>query len=164
MVHVVRGDDREPELGGECRGLRHEPVVVGQEVVRELEEETALRRPVTSPEDRRIPLSYRPRPCPVTHPQSPGDLALTTAGQRDNALGVLGEKCLGEPRYALGSGQIRPGDEAAQAPVAGSVSRQQDEMRPPLPLPDPAPVLLDDGPVTREPGSIRTRPGRQALD
>ena len=39
VVDVVRHDDRQPELLGQARRLRHEPVVVVQQVMRELEME-----------------------------------------------------------------------------------------------------------------------------
>jgi hypothetical protein len=44
VVDVVRDDDREAQLRGEPRGLGREPVVVGEEVVRELEDEPGTRR------------------------------------------------------------------------------------------------------------------------
>jgi hypothetical protein len=40
-VDVVRDDHREADLGGEKDGFGDEPVVVGEQVVLELEEEAA---------------------------------------------------------------------------------------------------------------------------
>jgi hypothetical protein len=77
---------------------------------------------------------------------------------------VLLEQRLGEARHPLGPVEIRAGDEAAQAPVAGGIPRQQHEVRPALALADPAQVLLDHRPVPGQAGPVRPGPCRQALD
>ncbi len=170
VMDVVRGDHRQPEVGGQSRSLRHEPVVVGEEVMRELEEEPArghtldTPRAPTAPEDQRISLGHGPRPRPIPHQQSPGDLAIPAARQRHDALGMFGEERLGEPRHPFGPGEIGMGNEPAETPIPAAIPCQQHEMRAPLPLPDPAQVLLHDRPMARQPGPLRPRPGRAPLD
>ena len=118
----------------------------------------------TRSEDRRVPLGDGPRASAIADPQPACDLALAAAGQRDHALGVLGEQRLAEPRHALGPVEIRAGDEPAQAAIARRVPREQHQVRAALPLADPAQVLLDRAPVARQPGAVGPRPRRQALD
>ena len=151
VVDVVRHDDRQGQLSGECHRFRHEPVVVRQAVMRQLEVEAIL--PVPFGQDRR----RRPRALPIAGPQPAGDLALPTAGQRDQALGVLRQQGLFEPGHRLRPGEIRPRHEPAQAAIARRVARQEDEVRSPLPVADPALVLLDGLAMTRQPSPIRTR-------
>jgi hypothetical protein len=52
-------------------------------------------------------LGGRPGTGSVAGPQPARDLAIATAGQRDETLGVLGEEGVVEPRYALGAGHVR---------------------------------------------------------
>ena len=156
-------DDRQAELLGQRRRLGDEPVVVGQEVVRQLDEEAAGGRPVAAPEDRRVALGHRARPGPVAHPQPAGQLPVATARQRDEALGVLGQERLAEPRHALRAGHVGPRHEPAQAPPADLRSGQQDEMRAATPLADPAQVLLDRLAMAGQPGALGPRPDGQAL-
>ena len=42
---------------------------------------------------------------------------------------MIGEERLAEAGRALGAGQVRPADEAAQAPIAGRIAGQEDEVR-----------------------------------
>ena len=50
VVDIVRDDDRQPELVRQGDVLRNQPVVVGQQVVRQLDEERgAWRRPSATP-------------------------------------------------------------------------------------------------------------------
>ena len=115
------------------------------------------------PEHLRVPLGDGPRAIAIADSQPASDLALAAAGQRDHALGVLGEQRLAEPRHALGPVEICAGDEPAQAAIARRVARKQHEMRPALPLADPAQVLLDRAPVARQPGAVRPWSRGQAL-
>ena len=158
VVDVVRHDDRQPELVGEGRRLGHEPVVVRQEVVRELEIEAAPGN--RAGECRR----GRPGALPIADPQPPGDLALATARQRDEALGVLGEQLVAEARHGLRPGEVRPRDEPAQAPIARCVAGEEDEVRTALALADPALILLDRLPMTGQPSPLGAGPIRPALD
>src|SRR5674476_1411346 len=41
VVDVVRDNHREAQLGGQARGLRHEPVVVGEEMMGQLDHEAS---------------------------------------------------------------------------------------------------------------------------
>ena len=86
VVDVVGHDDRQAELVGERRRLRDEPVVVGEQVVRELDEEAARRparrrgrrasrsaprrraRPARSPTRRRRASSPSRQPDSATRP------------------------------------------------------------------------------------------------
>ena len=143
VVDVVGDDDRQAELGREGRRFRHEPVVVGQEVVRELDEEAARGRPVAAPEQRRVALRDRPCPGPIADPQSTRDLPVATARQRDEPFVMLVEEGLAEPRHALGPGQVRARHEPRQAAPADRRAGEQHEMRSARPRADPAQVLLD---------------------
>ena len=152
-----------PARLGQRGRLHDEPVVVGQEVVRQLDEEAAGGRAVAAPEQRRVALGDRPGPGQVADPQPAGQLPVPTAGQRDQALGVLGEERLAEARHALRAGQVGARHEPAQAPPADLRAGEQDEVRAADPLPDPAQVLLDRVAMARQPGTGRARAGGQAL-
>ena len=172
VVDVVGHDDRQAELVGEGRVLRDEPVVVGQQVVRQLDEEArrggriaaSPGRPRRPAEQRRVALGGGPRAGAIADQEPPRDLALAAAGQREQALAVLVEQGVGEPGHALGPVEIRAGDEPAQAPIAGRVARQQHEVRPALALADAAQVLLDHRPMAGQARPGRAGPCRQALD
>ena len=99
-------DDRQVELRGECRRLRDEPVVVGQQVVRQLDEETAGRRPVAAAEDADVALGRRASAGPITDPQPASDLAVAAAGQRDDALVLDLEELVAELWHGLRPGQV----------------------------------------------------------
>ena len=158
VVDVVGDDDRQPELGRERRRFRHEPVVVGQEVVRELDEEAARCRAVAAPEQRRVALGDGPRARPIADPQSTRDLPVAAARQRDEPLVILVEQRLAEARDALRPGQVRPRHEPAQASPAECGPGEQHEMRPARSRPDPAQVLLDRVAMAREPGTLGAWP------
>ncbi len=155
VVDVVRDDHRQPKLVGEAHVLGDEPVVVGEEVVGELD--------VEGPVAARMAPGGDLRPLAVAHQEAPRDLARAAARERDEALGVLLEQRLGEPRHALGPVEIRAGDEPAEAPVARGVASEQHEVRPALPLRDPPQVLLHRRTVTRQAGPFGPGAGRQAL-
>jgi hypothetical protein len=72
VVRVVRDDDAHARLGRERRGLLDEPVVVGQEVMLELEEEVV---------DEQLGVATRDAGCarPVAGQQTPRDLAVAAA-------------------------------------------------------------------------------------
>ncbi len=155
VVDVVRDDHRQPELVGEGDVLGDEPVVVGKEVMGELDVE----RPVAP----RVSPGGGARPLAVAHQEASRDLARAAAREGHEALGVLLEQRLGEPRHALGPVEIRAGDEPAEAPVARGIARQQHQVRSALPLPDPPQVLLHRRAVPRQAGAFRSRARRQAL-
>ena len=139
VVDVVGDDDRERER----RRFGHEPVVVGQEMVRELDEEAARRRPVSTTEQRRVALGNGPRTRSIADPQPACDLPIATARQRDETIVVLVEQGVADPGHRLRPREVRARDDPAQAPPAGGVPCQQHEMRPASALADPAQVLLD---------------------
>jgi hypothetical protein len=157
VVDVVRHDDRQVQLGGQCHRLRHEPVVVGQRVMGQLQMEAVP--PVALGED----LGRRPRPRPIAHPQAPRDLALATAGQGDEPLRMSRQEGLVEPGHRLRPGEVRPRQDPTQASIAGHIPGEQDEMRSTLRLADPAPVLLDRFAVARQPRPRRARPIRLTI-
>ncbi len=160
-VDVVGDDDRQPELLGEGRHLRDEPVVVGLEVVRQLHEEPARADAIAAPEDRCVALGDGPCPRTIADPQPARDLPVTTAGERDDVLDVLAQQGLAEPRHALGPGEVGMRHEPAEAAVADLRARQQHEMRATLPVADPAQVLLDRVAITREAGTVGAGAGRE---
>ena len=118
VVDVVGDDDRESGGLGQRRRLADEPVVVGQEMVRQLDEEAARRRAVAAPEQRRVVLGDGAGPGQVARPQPADQLAVTAARQGDQPLGVLGEERLAEARHPLRAGHVGVRDEPAQAPPA----------------------------------------------
>jgi hypothetical protein len=77
---------------------------------------------------------------------------------------MLGEQLVAEAGNCLGAGEVRPRDEPAQAPIAGRVASEKDEVRTTLALADAAVILLDRIPMTRQPNPLRARPIGQALD
>ena len=97
------------------------------------------------------------RPLAIADEQAARDLALAAAREGDEALRVLLEQRLGEPRHALGPVEIRAGDEPAEAPIADGVARQQHEVRSALPLPDPPQVLLHRRAMPGQAGALRAR-------
>ena len=163
VVDVVGDHDRQPSRLGQRRRLRDEPVVVGQQVVRQLDEEAARGRAVAPPEQRRVALGHGPGPGQVAGPQPTDQLPVPAAGQRDEALGVLGEERLAEARDALRAGHVGPRHEPAQAPPADLRAGEQDEMRTADPLADPAQVLLDRIAMAGQPGACRAWPDGAAL-
>ena len=163
VVDVVGDDDREAERLGQRRRLRHEPVVVGEEMVRQLDEEAARGRTVTPPEERRVAFRDGPRPGPVARPQATDQLAVPAARQRDEPVGMLGQERLAEPWDSLGPGHVRVRHEPAQAPPADLRSGEQDQVRPADPLDDPTQVLLDRGAMAGQSGVRRSGAGGQAF-
>ena len=143
VVDIVGDDDRQPGRLGQRGRLGYEPVIVRQEVVRQLDEEAARGGAVTSAEERRIPFRDGPRPGPVAGSQPTGEFPITAAGQRDQAFRVLGEERLAEPRDPLRADHIGPRHQPAQAPPTDARAGEQDKMRPAHPLADAAQVLLD---------------------
>jgi hypothetical protein len=71
-VGVVRDDDRQVELARQGDGLGDEPVVVRQQVMRQLDVEAAWKL-------FRERSGGRPRPGAIPDPQPPGDLPIATA-------------------------------------------------------------------------------------
>ena len=163
VVGVVGDDDRESGRLGQLGRLADEPVVVGEEMVRQLDEEAARGRPVAAAEQRRVALGDRAGPGQVARPQPADQLAVTAARQSDQPLGVLGEERLAEARHPLGAGHVGVRDEPAQAPPADLGACQEDEMRSTHSLADPAQVLLDRWPMTGQPGAGGSRPGGPAF-
>ena len=164
VVDVVGDDDRQAELCRQRRRFRHQPVVVGQQVVRQLDEEAVRRRAIATPEDAGIALGRGARSDPIAHPQPTGDLPVPAAGQGDHAL-VLGfEQLMMEAGHGLGASKVRVGDEPAQAAPAGRRPGQQEEMRAADAIADAAEVLLDRVPVPRQLRPLWSRSVGPALD
>ena len=68
VVGVVGDDDRESGRLGQSGRLADEPVVVGEEMVRQLDEEAARGRAVATPEQRRVVLGDRAGPGQIAGP------------------------------------------------------------------------------------------------
>ncbi len=132
-------------------------------MVRQLDEEAAASRAVAASEQGRVTHRDSPCPSPIADTQPARHLPFAAAGQSDQALAVLGQECLAEPGHALGSGQVGPRDEPAEASPANLRASQQDEVRTAGPLTDPSQILLDGVAMTGEPGLRWTWPGRHAL-
>jgi len=131
--------------------------------VRKLDEEAARRGPVAPSERPGVALGGRPGAGSIAGPQPACDLAIATAGQRDEPLDVLGEEGLAEPRHALGARHVRMRDQPAQAPPPDLGSGEEDQVRSPNALGDAPQVLLDGEAVARQPGALGPRPGRLAV-
>ena len=135
--------------------LGDQPVVVGQQMVLQLEVEA-------------IAEDARPRPGrllgarPITGQQPARDLAMPAAGQAQQAVGVAPHELGGEARRALGAREMRRADQPAQAPIAGHVACDQDEVRAELAGPNAAQVLAPLLPVVRRSEAIRHRPDHPA--
>ena len=163
VVDVVGDDDRQAERLGQRRRLRHEPVVVGPAMVRELDEEAARGLVVAPPEQVAVALGDGAGAGSIADPQSSGELAVATARQRDEALGVLGEERLADPRHGLGPGEIGVRQQPAQAPPAGRRPGEQHEMRSARSVADAAEVLLDRVAMAGQSRPLRAGPCRAAL-
>ncbi len=181
VMDVVRDHDRQAHLFGEERGLRHEPVVVGEQMMLQLEEEAGRGRGIavavaavgsggprpgagrSTAEEPRIPFRGGVRPGPIPDPQPPGDLALAATGKRHQPVRVPGQQLLAEARHGFRAGEVRPTHQAAEAAIAGRVPGQQDEVRAALPLAHAPKILFDRVPMAGEPGAVRAWPGGQAV-
>ena len=96
--------------------------MLGQAVVLEFEVEIPRR-------EKRGILEGRLAGC-VLHvaPEHDTHLALQTARQADQALAVLGEEILVDPRLIVEALEISRGDKAAEVPVSGLVLDEQDQV------------------------------------
>ena len=182
VVDIVGHDAGQAELLGQAGGLRDQPVVLGQEMVLELEDEAGRRGAAgsptggsppggpaaggsptgvaSSPEQLGIPCGDPPGPLAIADPQPAGELAVATPGQGQETLGMIGQECLAEARNALGAGQVGPADQPAQAPVAGRIAGQQDQVWTARGITDPAQVLLDRLAPAGQPSPFRARSNR----
>ncbi|KRT62509.1 MAG: hypothetical protein XU10_C0026G0022 [Chloroflexi bacterium CSP1-4] len=163
VVGVVGDHDRQPQLGGQGGRLPGEEVVVGQEMVLELEEEAAA-DPLHRRIERRVPAGHRGGPGPIAGQQPPGDLAVAAAGERHEPLCVALQERLREAWHALRARQVRRADHPAQAAVAGQVAGQQDEVRPPLAVAHPPQLFPSRVPMPRRPLPLDGRAHRPPLD
>ena len=164
VVDVVGDDHGQPQLVGQARRLRDEPVVVGQQVVLELEHEAAP-RPPSSPRPNRPAYRSATARAPSRSPAR-SRRASSPSRQPDSAISpsaCSASSAWREPRHGLRPGEVRPRHQPAQAPPARRVPGEQHEVRPALPLADPAVVLLHDRAMTRQPGTGRAGPGGPAL-
>ena len=139
VVDVVRDDDRQAQLVGERRPSRsrasrrragggataRDGSARGPVAARRAPR-AAARAPSRSPTRSRRAISPSRQPDSATRP------SVCSASERR-----------GRTAARLRPGEVRPRDEPAQAPIAGRVPGEQDEMRAALPLADPAQVLLD---------------------
>ena len=157
VVDIVGDDHRQPELGGQVRRLRDEPVVVGQQVMGELDHQAARdgrvpahdERP-RAPEQLCVPLRDRSRAFAVSGPEPSGQLAVAAAGERDQPLRVVSQEGMRERGDGLRAGEVRAGHQPAQAPPARRIPREQHEMRATLIRSDAPVILLPDRPMPRE--------------
>jgi hypothetical protein len=126
VVHLVGDQGRQPGLARQLGELRHEPVVVRLEVVRELKCEIAVRKVA------RPALSGVERRCPLTGEQVAWHLPVAASGEADQVAAPLVEGCLHqralEDRELLLPGQVAAAGESAEGRIAGTVAGQQDEV------------------------------------
>ncbi len=115
VVGVVRGHERQPEILRERDQPRRHRVLVGQIVVLELDVEGALGEDVAEGG------GGLPRPVLAPILQHPADLGGEAAGEPDQALAVLGQQLLIDPRAVVKALEMRVGDQLQQVAVAGLV-------------------------------------------
>ena len=161
VVDGVGHDHRQPQVAGQGDRLGDQPVVVGAEMVGQLDDQ-----PVR-PEDPGQPLCRGARAGPVTDQQASPDLPVAAARQGDDPIVVRLQQRVADPGHGLRPGQVRPRQQAGQAAPADLVAGEEDEPGPSRPDPDAAQVLLDlvamaraagHGPVVVEPaGRHRSR-------
>ena len=106
VVGITRDEGRQAQVGGQGRGLRDQQVVIGSQVVLELREHATAQsghvRDVL-----RVPAHRGTSPCTVTRQEPPRDLAMPTAGEQHQALGVPRQQLVGEARDTLGAIEVR---------------------------------------------------------
>ena len=111
-----------PDLGAQAQQLLVQPVLLGDLVVLELEEEAVRAQDVgVRPGD-------APRRLPVVGLERPGDLAVEARRQADEPRAVLGEVVAVDARLVVVAVDVGVGDDAAQVLVARPVLRQQDQV------------------------------------
>ncbi len=108
VVDVVGDHHRHAQLCGQRRRFRDEPIVVGEQVMAQFDEEAARCRAVPASEQGGIPFGRRARPRPIARPQPAGQFPLATARQRHQSFGVLGKQRLAEPGHALRARHVGP--------------------------------------------------------
>ena len=163
VVDVVGDHHGQPQLVGEGGGLGHQPVVVGEEVMPEFQEEAARCRAIAPAEECRVALRDRARADPVAHAQAPRELPVATPGQGHESLGVLGDERLAEAWHPLRAGEVRVRDQPRQAAPAHLRTREQHEMRTAAAVADPAQVLLDRLPIPGQSRALGPWPVRQPV-
>ena len=157
VVRVVGHDQRQAQLVGERDRFGHEPVVVREQVMLQLEMEVAVEHPGQ-------PARGVLRPISIAGQQPPRDLAVATAGQGDEPLRLVAQARMGEARRALGPGKLGPASEPAQAAIAGHVARDEHQMRPELARPNAAQVLAHGIAVARRPQPLDLRTNDAAVE
>ena len=157
VVDRVGDHDRQSQIRRERRRLGHEPVVVGEQVVAELDREAAV------PEPCRQTFRGRARARAIPDQQPPADLPAPPAREHDDVLVMLVEQRVAEARDALRAGHVGPRHEPAQAPPADLAPGEQDEPRTARPGTDAAQVLLDRIAMTGEAGAFGAGTGGPAV-
>ena len=119
VVQVVRGDDGDPDLGGDRHLLRDDRSLVRQPMVLQLHE-VAVR-----PED--VPVLPRRARGPVPLPGDEGDpdLGREASREADDPLRVLGEQGLVHPRAVVEALEVGLRHEPEQVAVPGLVLGQE---------------------------------------
>ena len=118
---------------------------------------TGAARPAHA-EEPRVRLGGRTCPRPIAGQEPPRDLAVATARERDDPFRLVGQERLRDPRHRLRPGEVGPADQPAEAPVAGVVAGQQDEVRAALVVTHAAQVLAHRLAVAGQPAPFRVGP------
>ena len=122
VVHVVRADERQPEIGGDGRQPAVDDPLVVDAVVLHLEEE------IVRAED--VPERCRglPRPIRSIPAEVGGDLSLEATAEPDEAVGVSGQELLVDARLGVETFRVPGGDELDEVVVARPIGREQHEV------------------------------------
>ena len=122
VMDVVGRDERQPQLRGELEHAGVDGRLLGDAVVLELEEEAALA------EQSRHPRRALAGGIVVLAVQERRDLALEARGERDQPLGVRGQRLVVDARLVVEALEVPDRAQLDQVPPAGLVLGQQHEV------------------------------------
>ena len=148
IVHVVGDEARQLHAASDVAQRIDQLVVIGEEMVLQLDPETVAKYVAVSAGRGFGPIS-------PSRERVLRNLAAAASGQCDDALGVRGQVVERDVRVILVI-ELRPGNDAAQVAVAPAILRQQHEVR----LPAGKGLLLDQADLDADNRLDARQPGR----